>query len=389
MSDALRPVRVLWLIKGLGPGGAERLLVHQAAATDPHVVSLRCAYLVPWKDRLVPDLAAHGVPSLCLDGARSWDLRWAVRLRRLLAADPVDVVHVHSPYVAAVARLVVRTLPRATRPALVSTEHNRWPRHNAATRTANRLTGRLDDATIAVSDDVRDTMPARRRPGVEVLRHGIDLDAVRQRCDAPDAAARRAATRAELGLDDTAVVVVCVANLRREKGHDVLLAAAARLRADHPESPVVVLLAGQGPLADELAATHERLGLGGTVRLLGERRDVLDVLAAADVFCLASRHEGLPVALMEALAVGLPVVATCVGGVPELVTDGVEGRLVPPDEPAALADALAAVAGDVQAREAMATAAARRGETVGMGPAARRLTERYRELAAARRSSRS
>jgi len=389
MTEASRPVRVLWLIKGLGPGGAERLLVHQAAVADPAVVSVRCAYLVPWKDRLVPDLEAHGVPTRCLDGAREWDLRWALRLRRLLVADPVDVVHVHSPYVASVARLVVRTLPRATRPALLATEHNRWPRHKPATRWFNRATGRLDDAIIAVSDDVRSTMPAARRAHVEVLRHGIDLTAVDTRRLAPDAVDRRAALRTELGLADTTVAVTCVANLRGEKGHDVLLDAAARLTADHPADEVTLLLAGQGPLADELAATHARLGLGEAVRLLGERQDVLDLLFASDVFCLASRHEGLPVALMEALAVGLPVVATSVGGVPELVDDGVEGLLVPSDDPAALAAALGRMVDEPATRGAMAAAARRRGATVGIEPAARRLEQRYVELRAARRSRRS
>ena len=161
------PVEVLWLIKGLGPGGAEHLLVYHAAVRDQHRFRYRAAYLVPAKAHLVPDLEGHGVPVTLLDGPRELDPRWVLRLRRLLTAHPADVVHTHSPYVASVVRVLARTLPADRRPALVYTEHNRWPRHSAATRRFNLATFVLDDAQIAVSDDVRSTIarPLRRSRG--------------------------------------------------------------------------------------------------------------------------------------------------------------------------------------------------------------------------------
>lgn len=390
MSDgAGRPVRVLWLIKGLGPGGAERLLISQAAARDPAAMTATAAYLVPWKDHLVGDLAELGVPSTCLDGPRELDLRWVLRLRRLLVQRPVDVVHVHSPYVAAITRLALRTLPVARRPALVFTEHNRWPRHDRLTRAANRWTYRLDDADLAVSADVRDTMPARHRARTEVLEHGVDLPVVRA------AATRRHAVRHELGVADDEVLVVTVANLRREKALEVLLDAAARVLADPTVGPRCrFALVGQGPLADELAAHHRRLGLGDRFAMLGYRTDAPAVVAAGDVFCLSSRHEGRPVALMEALALGRPVVAAAAGGVPEVLAAGAPsgdddpgepaGALVPPDDPDALAAALATVIGDDDRRSAMARAAERLGDGVGIEPAQRRLESLYGELADAR-----
>lgn len=376
------PVRVLWLIKGLGPGGAERLLVSQAAVRDRSAVEVAVAYLLPWKDHLVAPLAEVGVRAVCLDGGREVDLRWARRLRRLLVERRPQVVHVHSPYVAVVTRLVLRTLPRRRRPALVVTEHNRWPRHDPVTRLANRLTLGLDDADLAVSDDVRATMGPRHRGRVEVVRHGVDLASVRA------AEGGRDEVRAALGLGPEDLVVVTVANLRREKGLDVLLEAAARVDADPRGARVRFVVVGQGPLADELAARHERLGLGERVVLAGYRPDAVAVVAAADVFCLASRHEGLPVALMEALALGRPVVATRVGGIPELVDDGVEGLLVPPDDPRALADAVLRVADDEGLRERLADAAARAGAGVGIEPAQRRLEAIYRDLADQRRARR-
>ena len=375
-----RPVRVLWLIKGLGPGGAERLLVAQAAARDRHRIQVAAAHLLPWKDHLVPELEALGVPVVCLGGGREVDLRWAWRLRRLLRDHPADVVHVHSPYVAAVTRLVVRTLPAGCRPAVLTTEHNRWPRHDRVTRAANRATLGLDDATVAVSEDVRATMPAARRDAIEVLAHGVDLAGVRA------AAGDRAAARAALGLDDDQVAVVTVANLRREKALEVLLAAAARVAERDPAGRIRFLVVGQGPLADELDARHDELGLGDRLRLLGYRTDAPAVVGAADLFCLSSRHEGLPVALMEALALGVPVVATSVGGVPEAVRPDVEGLLVPPDDPEALAGAVLALAGDPRRRGRLASAALERSTEFDIARAERRLEELYAELAAARRS---
>ena len=161
MTDPDRPLRALWLIKGLGPGGAEQLLVQQATVRHRDRLAVDVAYLLPHKDHLVGDLEAAGVGVLCLDGRRDLDPRWVLRLRALLLDGDYDVVHVHAPLVAAVVRLVLRTIPAARRPALVSTEHNRWPRHHPATRWANAATLPFDDVTFAVSADVVSTMPSR------------------------------------------------------------------------------------------------------------------------------------------------------------------------------------------------------------------------------------
>lgn len=379
-GDEDEPLRVLWLIKGLGPGGAEQLLVNQAKVRDADRFDIAAAYLVPWKDHLTSDLAAAGVDSTCLDGAREWDLRWAWRLRRQLCEAPVDVVHNHSPYVAAVTRLLVRTLPRDRRPALVYTEHNRWPRHAKATRLLNRLTFGLDDAQLSVSDDVRATIPPNLAAAVETLVHGVVLDDVRQ------AAADRPEVRAELGIADDEIVVGIVANFRKEKAYEDWLAAARRA-LDTATVPLRFVSVGQGPLEDEMRALHAQLDLGDRVLLLGYRDDAVRVMSAFDLFTLASLHEGLPVSLMDALALGLPTVATAVGGVPQAVTDGVEAVLVPPRQPDRLADAIVAVATDPDRRAAMAEAARQRSDAFDIAAATRHLEALYADAAAARNRS--
>ena len=367
------PVRALWLIKGLGPGGAEQLLVQQATVRHRDRLAVDVAYLLPHKDHLVGDLEAAGVGVLCLDGRRDLDPRWVLRLRALLLDGDYDVVHVHAPLVAAVVRLVLRTIPAARRPALVSTEHNRWPRHHPATRWANAATLPFDDATFAVSADVVSTMPSRLAARTEVLVHGVDLEGVRRR------AGDRADARRALGVADDDVVVAIVANLRAAKAYDVWVAAAASACRREPRLRFVSV--GQGPMADEIAQLATATGLGDRLQLLGYRDDAPTVLRAADVFTLTSQHEGLPVALMEALALGLPVVATRAGGIPQAVDDGVEAVLVPVGDVAALADAYVSLANDPARRSAMGAAAQARASAYDIRRAAAVLEDRYRSLA--------
>jgi glycosyltransferase involved in cell wall biosynthesis len=365
---------VLWLVKGLGPGGAEHLLVAAAGCHDRRAVAIRCAYLLPWKQQLVDALAARGVASHCLDVRDERDLRWAFRLRRMLVEDPVDVLHAHSPYPAGIARLVVRTLPRRIRPRVVYTLHNTWTSFARPTRVLNGATMRLDTADLAVSELVRSTEPRALAARTEVLVHGIDLDAARAQRD-------RAGACAELGISDDAFVVGTVANLRAQKDYPNLL-AAARLLADRGV-PVRVLAVGQGPLEAQIHAEHARLGLAGVVDLLGERRDAIRVMSACDVFVLASSNEGLPVAIMEALAIGLPIVATRVGGLTEAVDD-TNGVLVPPRDPAALADALAALASDPARRARLAAGSAAAAARFDIRRTVTRIEAVYRAVAGGR-----
>lgn len=366
------PIRVLWLIKGLGPGGAERLLTFSAQRRDRARFAVRVAFLLPHKVALVPELEAQGVPVACLGGPNLSNPRWLWSLRRSLVDKPVDIVHAHSPLAAVGARLVVRTLPRVRRPRMVTTDHNVWDSHVRAMRWADAATCRLDDAHLAVSDAVRSSMPARLRSRAEVVVHGVDVDQVRS-----DGAAREV-VRAELGIEPDALVVGTVANLRPLKAYPDLLAAARRVVAGVPGVRFVAV--GQGPQEAEIRALHERLGLGDAVLLLGYRPDAVRIMGACDVFCLASLHEGLPVAMMEALALGLPVVATDVGGVREMVDPGCEATLVRPGHPEELAAALIAVLTDPQRRAEMSAAAAKRGESLSIDKAVRRAEAVYESL---------
>lgn len=364
------PLRVRHLLKGLGPGGAERLVVAHATspATSAHQ---QVAYLVPAKDHLVPELRAAGVHVDCLASSSAARPAWMWRLRRLLRDDPVDILHIHSPALAAVSRLLVRTIPRADRPRVVGTEHNRWPRHHRVTRLANRLTIRFEAATLAVSHDVASTIRGAGAGQVRVIEHGIDTAAV-------VAASDRDGVRAELGLGADDFVVACVANLRREKSLDILVDAARLAVAD--DDRVRYVLVGQGPLADDVDGWITAAGLGDRFRALGYRSDATRILSGADVFTLSSTHEGLPVAMMEAMALGLPVVATDAGGIADGAADA--GLISPVGDAGALAANHRRLASDIDLRARLGAAANSRAAHFSIDRAVAEIERVYAEATA-------
>ncbi len=364
-------IRVLWLIKGLGAGGAERLLVSLARVADHDTFEYTVAYVLPHKDAFRPALEREGVRVVCLLQPGEHPSRRVFRLWRLLRAERFDIVHMHSPLAAGIARVVARLLLRR-RPVLVSTEHNSWASYLLPTRWANASLHRFDDHRFAVSAQARDSIWRPLRPGVEVLVHGVVL------ADYRDVRRRRDAERERLAIAPDTLVVTTVANLRREKGYPELLKAAVQVTRQVPGT--VFLAAGQGALADDLGEQHRRLGLGDSFRFLGQVDDIPALLAASDVFVLPSRFEGTPIAIMEALCVGLPVVATTVGGIPDEVSHDVEGLLVPPRDEGALADALLLVVRDHGLRRRLSEAAERRAVHFDIRRASTRMEQIYLSL---------
>jgi glycosyltransferase involved in cell wall biosynthesis len=371
-----RRARVLWLVKGLDPGGAELLISTAAQVRDQERYDYEAAYLLPWKRGLVAELEAAGVPVHCLQGGAEWDIRWVGRLRRLVRERRYDVVHIHSPYVAGIARPALKLLPKALRPRIVYTEHLPWPGYVWLTRLLNRFTFGLNDAALAVSDSVRASVKSAQRGRVRVVVHGVLTDRVRQESSARDE------VRAELGIEAGEFVVGTVAHLRAQKAYPVLL-EAARLLIDSGLA-VRFVAVGRGPEESEIRSLHRRLKLGDHFLFTGFRSDAIRVMSAFDAFVLASWNEGLPVTVMEALTLGIPVVATAVGGTPEILTSGVEGLLVPPGRPDELAAAISSLADSPATRRSMSEAAKGRASAFDIGRATRRVEAVYESVLMAR-----
>ena len=366
LPDRTDTMRVMMLCKGLGRGGAERLVVDLANAMHQRL-HVEVAYLVPQKDALVPELERHGVQVHRL-GTGS---RWIQRLRSLTTERRIDVLHVHSPVAAAFLRIA---LPRR-RPQMVYTEHNVWPRYHPATRWANALTFARNRHVFAVSDEVRDSIRSswlgRRCSNVETLHHGLDPGFADRWSPSID-------VRDELGIKPDAPLIVSVANFKPFKGHGFLVRAAALVRRRVPGACFV--LAGVGPKEPEVKRLAGDLDLDGSVVFAGFRPDAPRLMASADVFVLSSEHEGLPIALLEAMALGRPVLATNVGGIPELIHNGENGMLVRSRDPEALASGIVALLEDPPLRDRLSSAAKVRAADFDIRNAVRRMEEVYEEL---------
>lgn len=367
-------MHVCQLIKGLGRGGAESLLpqvVRHAAPDVSHAVG----YFLPWKDALVEEVRSAGAPVTLFPARSSPALLLRVgAVARWLRRERADVLHCHLPLAGLVGRLAGRL---ATVP-VVYTEHNLQRRYHPATRLANRLTWRLQDAAVAVSGEVARSIADHLPSSVPVhlVRNGIEVP------PPPEEETVRALRR-DLGLPAEAPVVGTVAVLRRQKRLDLWLRAAARLLELQPDARFLVV--GDGPLRGELEALAARPPLAGRVVFAGLQRDVWPYLAAMDLYLMSSEFEGLPLALLEALASGLPAVVTAVGGIPEVVDDGTDGRLVPFGDPAALARAAGEVLADPEQARRLGVAARRRvAERFGIARMARELEAVYRGVVAGR-----
>jgi glycosyltransferase involved in cell wall biosynthesis len=202
------------------------------------------------------------------------------------------------------------------------------------------------EAIAAISEGVRRALETSGVPGqlIRVIPSGIDLEPFEEPFD-------RAAARASLGIAPDEVIAIQIAALAPHKSQTTLLQAAAAATGAAPR--LRVWIAGEGALQEALAAEHRSLGLGDRVRFLGFREDVVPLLRAADLFVLSSYLEGLGTSVLDAMAAGLPVVATAVGGVPEIVQADMTGLLVPPKDPGALAAAMGRLTADPALRAAM------------------------------------
>ncbi|HEX6158712.1 MAG TPA: glycosyltransferase, partial [Thermoanaerobaculia bacterium] len=345
-------------IDSLTVGGAESLIIPFARRLDRSRYALTvCCLSTVAGNAIEPELRKEGVNVVNL-GARN--LRDRAAFRRLVALvrdEKIELVHAHLPYASIWSAVLSRNTgvpsiaslhvaPSATRELFDST------RHRVMTEVRDRLmrfvTNRWSSRIVSVSDALRKIYlqrggldPAKLR----VVHNGIELDRFRR-----DRVASRALLDRELDLPPYAKIVVTVAVLRPKKGIEVLLDAATRV----PDA--FFLIVGDGPKREEWTRLASTLGVADRIRWAGYRRDVDALLAGCDLFVHPSLDDAFPTVLLEAMAAGLPVVATRVGGIPEIVSD-FTGRLVAPNDAAELAGAIGNLLGDDVARKRMSVAA--------------------------------
>jgi glycosyltransferase involved in cell wall biosynthesis len=339
------------VITSLVPAGAERLVVHLLEYIDRERFAPVCICLAnPVGSHLEARVQQLGVPLYFLGKGAKMSLEALRKLDALFRQYRPAVVHTHLLALNYAYPLMIRYRT----PARVYTVHS-LAEKDVGLRTAPivralafryRLGGVVP---VAVAEEVRATIQrVYGYPDPPLIPNGIPTDEY-----APDPNRRRR-WRQRHGLEPEAIVLTHVGRFAPPKNHALLIEAFAQVRA---HTPLYLLLVGGGELEDAVRQQVAGLGLQERVRFLGVRADVPAILNASDLFVLSSRWEGNPLSVMEAMAAGLPVVSTAVGGVPELVREGETGLLVPSGDAAALARALQALVDDPARREAMGAAA--------------------------------
>jgi sugar transferase (PEP-CTERM/EpsH1 system associated) len=359
----------------LDVGGLERNIVNQArvAPATGQRVTVICVERPGVLAGLARDLGAEVV---CLDKQPGFRLGVAARMRSVLRALRPDVVHTHEPGPLFYTSLATVGLGV---PLQVHTEHGRQAYHGRRLRWLARTGARRARVFYCLTEDMADWVTGHGvvpRSKVRVIHNGIDTAAYRDGGEA-------AAVRAELGIPAGAPVVTTVGRLVEIKRQEVLLRAFARVQVWLPEAHLV--LVGDGPRRAELEQLARELEIAPRVRFAGTRPSSAPFLHASDVFALTSRSEGMPQSLLEAGVAGVPVIASAVGGIPELVTADETGMLFPSGDAEALADGLFRLLTDRPFAERLAAAARARVEArYSIRRMAAEYDAQFRELLAAR-----
>lgn len=334
-SNPPAPINVLEIrsVRGLG-GGPEKTILLGAARSDPRRFKITVCYIRDARDsqfRMGERASAMGVDYVEVVERHSFDRSIWPQLRRLIRERRIDIVHAHEHKTDLLALLLARVegvIPLAT-------AHG-WSGLSRKERLYyffdRRLLARFP-LVVTVSDAIRRTLidHGANPSGVRRLLNGIDHRHFRR------TPAARQRLRAALGIPEGTVVVGAVGRLEPVKRFDLLLEAFARIQLHRAATLVLV---GEGSCRSALERQARNLGLTDRVRFLGHREDVLDVHHVLDVYAQSSDSEGIPNAVLEAMALETAVVATDVGGTREIIDDGVHGLLVPPDDAAALSHAI-------------------------------------------------
>ena len=326
----LRRIRIVQITHGMGVGGMERVIADLCRHLDRRVyeVAVYCTHTL---GPLAKELREQGVPVAHRPVRRRSD-HWLrpLRVYGFLRQCKPDIVHTQH-----MAAFLDSALPArlAGVPVLVHTDHSKHYPERRRYMLAERVLSGLTDSFCAVSEHTKldlvryEKLPASR---VEVVYNGYDPD------DSVDPDDRRAA-RAKLGIPEDAPLLGNVARVEWQKGQELLISAMPHVLARVPGAHAVIV--GGGTFEERLRRQVKDLGLTGMVHLTGLRLDAVRLLPAFDLFVMTSQFEGMPIALLEAMHQSLPVLATAVGGVPEVVEDGVTGHLVHDRDPIAFAHA--------------------------------------------------
>ena len=369
---SMKKIKVVHVLPVLSPGGAERVAVHIVSGMnrrryEPTVISLM--------ERTDSDLERlldeAGVEAIYLGKHLGFDYHMYSRMCRTLRDRRPDIVHTHLQ----VLRYVFPCLVLLKRISALHTVHNLAEREiECGMRWLQGYALKRRVVPVAVAEEV--ALSLKRVydiPKCRVIPNCIPIDSYAHR------KTRRTEWRSREGFGEADVLFVCVARFAPQKNHALLLKAFAAGPAADRKAHLVLI--GDGVLRRQLETQAENLGLSDRVHVLGLRADIPDALGAMDSFVLSSDFEGNPLSVMEAMAAGLPIVSTAVGGIPDLFESGKQGLLVPPGNAWALSKAMSFLLQNQEARESLGLAAARRArEMFGVATMVHSYEELYEQI---------
>ena len=341
VASAASQLRVLHAVLSLDPGGLERVVVAlvRRARLQGQEANVLCLERTGALAKIVEAaggrvVCAHKPPGLKFGTIRA--------VNSQLDSLRPNIVHTHQIG----ALFYVGGACQRTGIPVVHTEHGK---HYGGIRARwlGRLAARRADRLICVSDDIAESAVRRRvfpERKVQVVPNGIDLRPF-------DTPLNTESLRRSLNIPSGAVVLGTIGRLAEIKRHELLVRAFARVRSNHPDAHLVIV--GDGPLRDELSGLSSRLGVGQWVHLVGYQEEPQSFLRAMDVFCLTSRSEGMPLVILEAWAARVPLIASRVGGIPELVEDGQTGLLFCSGDEQDLAQTISKLLGSAELRVAL------------------------------------
>jgi glycosyltransferase involved in cell wall biosynthesis len=361
-------IKVVHVLPNFGPAGAEHMAANLMRTLDRRQFEVSAISLFDRSGTHLEELLErNGIPVWYLVKRPGFDPRMFVRIARTLERIRPHVAHTHRY----VLRYCLPYMLSSRVPARVHTVHNIAEKEVGwSGRLVHRVAFKGGVLPVAIADEVNISLG--RQYGITdapLIPNGIPLEHVRR----PSIGREEWLKKVGFAVND--ILFVCVAQLRAQKNPQLLLESFARGPASDPRARL--LFVGEGELGEDLEGRIRAMGLQGKVRLLGVRSDVPEVLNAADVFVLSSDWEGNPLSVMEAMAAGKPAICTAVGGVPELIEDGVDGLLVPRGDAKAMSSAMVRMLEDPQTRRTMGEAAAKKA-TKRFGLQA--MTEAYEDL---------
>lgn len=324
-------MKICMVIKTLGLGGAERHVVDLSVSLKARGHDIIVCYTEKKMDDLRAELESSNIRVICLATNKHFN-DFGISLRKVLQTHKPDIVHVHSPRLKFLAR-IYRSFYKFR---LVSTYHNLFARHHPILRIGEYLSYWIDDALISCSTEVDLSM----KWATTTIPNGINLPSSKSN--------EKDLLRRKLRIPQNDLILTCVANLLPKKNHHTLIEAFSKAFLSDQNTHLVLF--GEGNQREPIEKQIDRLKLKSRIHVIGAEPNAASLAADADIFCLVSLYEGLPLALLEAMSNSLPTIVSQAGAMPSVVVDGLTGLIVDANDVSSIANAMRKLAYDPERR---------------------------------------